>query len=1055
MLTLWYPSKLNRARLRRKSREQPMSALKLFCLLSIIVLVPVQEKDSWSIPNIHALPKVYVYSFADMISSSHLRTCTTGYHGVEVLAPEMIRSSRHIYTTQPDEADFMYVPFTPACFTTIYQAVDKVTHDVIFPNLKEVRKYSGSVLQQLAIHSAFPSNRHKPHIFVSAQGFGRLLVGNTGFEVPGVAGNKTFDKFNFILWGANGELNDASFKPSSGDVVVPVLVAERKLRISPGARRPILVSFSGKIYTDYHLHSRGTRQFIARGILSGRNGFKSIVFRNTSKSRWVDIHAQMTRSKFCLALEGWWSWTPRITEAVVSGCVPVLVSANQHVPFHRTIPFDKYGLQIHPRDLASLPSILQDAVESGNYARLAGGISEVQRAFDWLPPNGRALEYVLQETKLASKVNADALFSPIVVSPQKKETPIGLHYTSFSAQSSTAVLRLMKHRHLVKRVTVCIDSLRHDTGPIVRHFLEPAFKKIVHRIIIIGNPRSVHGDPNDRILTVPVADIEGEDYADIFNACAQSSETAAVLWPKPLTTMSPAELLAQLNEWSQRSDEIVGRRAFVLDGNPAKLIVSIDDAIVHVMWLRAIARMRSFADYMTLTCATIALNAVSFSITHSIPTIMHHQNHAIVLDLPLDVINDRDCIRRLTIALDDVYLPNLFPNHAGHDIHGLQVLEDHGLLSLIQFGEPSDSRKQVMHPCTCRLSGTALLPVHPWCNCTCLTADERRNFYASAQPDSKATVLLMSVNSRGARGRLLAEMINRYVGGIEYSEVVEKVVLIWNGDRVAFEGLGLTPNVKRSERLVVRFQAKNSLNNRWLTPIWEFPTEAVLVQDDDIFPTPVAISTVLRRWEESSKSRWVVTFARGYTFRVGQRPKYSFVEAIHSYSMALPRFGILHRKHFLIYQSFNNALTSYVDTQDAHCDDILMSIALLKQTGQLPLRVELPAEALFDVGKIDPGLTSQNSRRSLRSACLSHITEYFFGPNSVLPIAVGNAEVLQSESKLRSCPIANSLASLRFTESIVRAEDACERAPKSRWVRDLCDVIRQRSFTKSVGTRAG
>ena len=100
------------------------------------------------------------------------------------------------------------------------------------------------------------------------------------------------------------------------------------------------------------MYSRGVRQFIKAHLL-GTRGFK--VVEGHYNGYCEDLH----RAQFCLAPEGWHAWSPRVYEAVVAGCVPVLISDDLELPFERWLSYDDFLVRVSPKDIARLPAMLR------------------------------------------------------------------------------------------------------------------------------------------------------------------------------------------------------------------------------------------------------------------------------------------------------------------------------------------------------------------------------------------------------------------------------------------------------------------------------------------------------------------------------------------------------------------------------------------------------------------------------------------------------------------------------------------------------------------------
>ena len=67
----------------------------------------------------------------------------------------------------------------------------------------------------------------------------------------------------------------------------------------------------------------------------------------------------MGNSKFCLAPEGLFAFTPRISEAMRSGCIPVIISDSFVPPFSKMLDYSSFALHLSPKNLTSLPGLIR------------------------------------------------------------------------------------------------------------------------------------------------------------------------------------------------------------------------------------------------------------------------------------------------------------------------------------------------------------------------------------------------------------------------------------------------------------------------------------------------------------------------------------------------------------------------------------------------------------------------------------------------------------------------------------------------------------------------
>ena len=101
-------------------------------------------------------------------------------------------------------------------------------------------------------------------------------------------------------------------------------------------------------------------------------------------------HAELMRtSRYCLVVEGYAPWTPRLVEAIRFGCVPAILSPSYLPPFSDILDWSKFSIRLHPSDIPSLPQKLL----AHDYAELKRNLDDVKSLFSFCLPgaNGRRL----------------------------------------------------------------------------------------------------------------------------------------------------------------------------------------------------------------------------------------------------------------------------------------------------------------------------------------------------------------------------------------------------------------------------------------------------------------------------------------------------------------------------------------------------------------------------------------------------------------------------------------------------------------------------------------
>jgi hypothetical protein len=239
----------------------------------------------------------------------------------------------------------------------------------------------------------------------------------------------------------------------------------------------------------------------------------------------------------------------------------------------------------------------------------------------------------------------------------------------------------------------------------------------------------------------------------------------------------------------------------------------------------------------------------------------------------------------------------------------------------------------------------------------------------------KVTVLITAYSTDGYRILWLQNTLSKYCD-LSFHEVIDRIIVVWNNPEMS------PPDLNICDAVQVLHQTKNSLNNRWIATLPYIRTDAILNLDDDVFINYDGLACLLGYWISFKGTRLVGHFAR-----VDENGKYIMSELLNkeAYSMLLPRVLLLSRKWLEAYRDADEQHRSYVDTQEAHCDDILLNIIVSTISRAAPFRVQLPLDALDDYfaacatsRRLETGgLALQTDRTAKRSECLSWFFDQF------------------------------------------------------------------------------
>ncbi|XP_021908754.1 probable glycosyltransferase At5g03795 [Carica papaya] len=102
----------------------------------------------------------------------------------------------------------------------------------------------------------------------------------------------------------------------------------------------------------------------------------------------VSYHDMMRNSKFCICPSGYEVASPRIVEALYSGCVPVLISVDYVPPFNDVLNWKSFSVEVSVEDIPNLKKILL-GISSRQYIRMHRRVLLVRRHFEFNSPPKR------------------------------------------------------------------------------------------------------------------------------------------------------------------------------------------------------------------------------------------------------------------------------------------------------------------------------------------------------------------------------------------------------------------------------------------------------------------------------------------------------------------------------------------------------------------------------------------------------------------------------------------------------------------------------------------
>ena len=108
--------------------------------------------------------------------------------------------------------------------------------------------------------------------------------------------------------------------------------------------------------------------------------FKTLTHPGTSPS----YRDEMRQSVFCLAPLGHATWTIRAFEALMLGCIPVIIADDSYLPFQRWLDWPRFSVLVAERDVSRLSFILR-AIPPEKVAALQRNVRRVWRHLAYIP----------------------------------------------------------------------------------------------------------------------------------------------------------------------------------------------------------------------------------------------------------------------------------------------------------------------------------------------------------------------------------------------------------------------------------------------------------------------------------------------------------------------------------------------------------------------------------------------------------------------------------------------------------------------------------------------
>ncbi|KHN02275.1 Putative glycosyltransferase [Glycine soja] len=266
-------------------------------------------------------------------------------------------------TRDPEEAHVFFLPFSVAMLVQFVYVRD--SHD-FGPIKKTVTDYVN------VIGGRYPYwNRSlgADHFYLACHDWGP----ETSRSIPNL--NKNSIR---VLCNAN---TSEGFKPSK-DVSFPEINLQTGsingfIGGPSASRRPLLAFFAGGLHGP-----------IRPVLLEHWENKDEDIQVHKYLPKGVSYYEMLRKSKFCLCPSGYEVASPRVVEAIYTGCVPVLISDHYVPPFNDVLNWKSFSVEVSVKDIPRLKEILL-SISPRQYIRMQRRVGQVRRHFEVHSPPKR------------------------------------------------------------------------------------------------------------------------------------------------------------------------------------------------------------------------------------------------------------------------------------------------------------------------------------------------------------------------------------------------------------------------------------------------------------------------------------------------------------------------------------------------------------------------------------------------------------------------------------------------------------------------------------------
>jgi len=209
------------------------------------------------------------------------------------------------------------------------------------------------------------------HFWVGSHDFG---IGFSSASDPRLRRNA-----HCIVNSADVSANGNDFTPSRDVASVPSAGDKQPMprELPPPSARRLLAFFAGTL-------RQGTRRHLADGIATWRASASARTAKPiqlvAERMARADYTRALLSSTFCLAPTGHAVWSPRLVEAIMHGCIPVVVADSYWLPFACLLDWRRFAVIVPETRASDTPRLLA-ALPEARVLEMHGELARVRQHF--------------------------------------------------------------------------------------------------------------------------------------------------------------------------------------------------------------------------------------------------------------------------------------------------------------------------------------------------------------------------------------------------------------------------------------------------------------------------------------------------------------------------------------------------------------------------------------------------------------------------------------------------------------------------------------------------